>query len=219
MIIYFIRHGHPDYVNDTLTELGHKHAKAAAERLKHYGIEKIFSSTNGRAHLTAEYTARVLGLDIVPLEFMREISWSPLRGEKSEICDPWGVSRIFANEGKSLDRCDWYLEEPFCNSKIVESYNTVIEGFDSWLLDLGYMREGDFYRVVGDNTDKTVALFSHGGSSSAAISHMLCIPFIRFCSMFHIDFTGITAIELPDEKGKLVCPRLLFSDATHILSI
>ena len=38
MRIIFVRHGHPNYVNDCLTELGHKHAAAAAERLKDEGI-------------------------------------------------------------------------------------------------------------------------------------------------------------------------------------
>ena len=38
MKIFFVRHGHPDYKNDCLTELGRKHAQAAAERLKNSGI-------------------------------------------------------------------------------------------------------------------------------------------------------------------------------------
>ena len=45
MKIYFIRHGHPDYKNDCLTELGHRQAAAAAEKLKDSGIGQIFSST------------------------------------------------------------------------------------------------------------------------------------------------------------------------------
>ena len=31
MYIYFVRHGHPDYKTDTLTELGHKQAEAAED--------------------------------------------------------------------------------------------------------------------------------------------------------------------------------------------
>ena len=44
MKIVFVRHGHPDYVNDCLTELGHKQAESAALRLKDEGIEEIYSS-------------------------------------------------------------------------------------------------------------------------------------------------------------------------------
>lgn len=60
MRIVFVRHGHPNYKDDCLTELGHLHAKAAADRPKNEGIQKIYSSTCGRAFQTAEYTAKVL---------------------------------------------------------------------------------------------------------------------------------------------------------------
>ena len=57
MRIIFVRHVHPNYVNDCLTELGHKHAAAVAERLKDEGISEIYSSTCGRAYETAGYVA------------------------------------------------------------------------------------------------------------------------------------------------------------------
>jgi len=34
MRIIFVRHGHPNYEKDCLTELGHRQAEAAAQRLK-----------------------------------------------------------------------------------------------------------------------------------------------------------------------------------------
>lgn len=34
MRIILVRHRHPDYATDTLTGLGHRHAAAAAQRLK-----------------------------------------------------------------------------------------------------------------------------------------------------------------------------------------
>jgi len=58
MRILFVRHGNPNYELDALTELGHKQADACAERLSHEGIERIFSSTCGRALETAAYTAK-----------------------------------------------------------------------------------------------------------------------------------------------------------------
>ena len=55
MRIIFVRHGHPNYEKDCLTDLGVLHAKAVAQRLKNDNepIEKIFSSTCGRALETA----------------------------------------------------------------------------------------------------------------------------------------------------------------------
>lgn len=43
MKILFIRHGHPNYEKNCLTELGHLHAAAAAQRLKNEGVEEIYA--------------------------------------------------------------------------------------------------------------------------------------------------------------------------------
>ncbi len=43
MRLFFVRHGHPDYEKDCLTELGHIQAERAAMRLKEEGIKKIYS--------------------------------------------------------------------------------------------------------------------------------------------------------------------------------
>ena len=96
MKIYFVRHGHPDYQNDCLTELGIKHAQAAAERLKGCKLERIFSSSNGRAMETAAYTAEQFGLEVVPCDFMREIGWKSIDG--TPICANTAPSLNSTNE-------------------------------------------------------------------------------------------------------------------------
>ena len=88
---------------------------------------------------------------------------------------------------------------------------------DKWPEDLGYRREGAYYRVISDNTDRTVALFSHGGSSSALFSHMLNLPFFYLCRVLCPDFTAITVLSLSDEKGTLTAPTIeLANDSRHI---
>ena len=47
MRIYFIRHGHPNYTLDCLTDIGRQQAEACAERLKDAGIQQIFPSSQG----------------------------------------------------------------------------------------------------------------------------------------------------------------------------
>lgn len=218
MRILFVRHGHPDYKNDCLTELGHKQAEAAAERLKDWGIEHIFSSSNGRALQTAEYTAKRIGLDVTPCDFMREIGWGSLTDEPILANgQPWDIGQILVSEGKSLSDRDWQKAEPFCKNYLVESTENVISGFDGWLAALGYQREGEYYRVTREDTYKTVAMFSHGGSSSVAMSHMLNIPFLQFCRAFMMHLTSVTEIVLPNRIGELVYPQmLLFNDALHV---
>ena len=80
MRLILVRHGHPDYINDSITPLGNLQAKAASERLKNEGITEIYSSSNGRAVETAQYTADILGLEIKKYDFLREISWGSADG-------------------------------------------------------------------------------------------------------------------------------------------
>ena len=219
MKIYFVRHGHPDYKNNCLTELGHKQAAAAAERLKDSGIERVYSSSYGRAIQTAEYTADILGLQVILGDFMKEIAWGSVDDTPIlEAGHPWRLSTVFASEGKSLTDFDWRQKEPFCKSKVVASSDVVIAGLDAWLEGLGYKREGDYYRV-GENTPKVVAMFSHGGSSSVVLSHLFNIPFPQICGMFRIDFTGIAVVDLPNKPGELVYPILRSLDESHLVGI
>ena len=80
MRIIFVRHGHPDYEKDCLTPLGHLHGQAVAQRLQNEPVQKIYSSTCGRAMETAGHIDEVFNLGVVPLDFMREVSWGSIDG-------------------------------------------------------------------------------------------------------------------------------------------
>jgi len=88
---------------------------------------------------------------------------------------------------------------------------------DRWLMTMGYRREGTNYRVVGENTNKTIAIFSHGGASTALLSHLLNLPFFYLCRVLCPDFTSITVLSLSDEKGALTTPMIEYAnDSKHI---
>ena len=219
MKIYFVRHGHPNYKLDCLTERGHLQAAACAERLRDEGIEKIYASSKGRALETADHTAKLLGLDVEPCDFMREIPWSP-KVEGGERVLPWHVAKRHVAEGLDITRTDWREIEPYCDSPMAARTDVVEAGLDAWLAELGYVREGQYYRVVGENTDRTIAMFSHAGASNAALAHMFNIPFPMLCGMLHPHFTSISVISFSDEVGTLVTPHIvLLNDARHIRDI
>jgi len=44
MILYIIRHGHPDYETDSLTELGWKQAEAVGKRIARAKADRIFTT-------------------------------------------------------------------------------------------------------------------------------------------------------------------------------
>lgn len=219
MRIIFVRHGHPNYRNDCLTELGHVQAAAAAERLMSEGITEIHSSSCGRAYETAKHTADKLGLTVTQHDFIREIGWgSVVEGEELfKNGHPWFTVDEMLAQGKEIMNPDWRNTEEFCRNKVVWHVDQVCEGIDKWMSGLGYEREGAYYRVTGENTDRTVAMFSHAGSSSAALSRILNLPFIYMCYTMPPNFTGITVLILSDEKGALTAPKIeLLNDAKHI---
>ena len=220
MKIIFVRHGHPDYVNDCLTELGHEQAAKAALRLKDEGISEIYSSPFGRAYETAQHLAELLSEEVTRLDFMREIKWGPTEGK--EVYDeghPWDTSLYALSLGHSLMDEGWTKEPPFCDNVVFSEIERVARQSDEWLESIGYKREGANYRVIGDNTDRTIALFSHGGSSSALFSHMLNLPFFYLCRALCPDFTSITILSLSDEKGAVTAPMIeLANDSRHIRS-
>ncbi len=218
MRIVLIRHGHPDYAKDCLTELGQEQAKKAAVRLQEEGICEIYASSCGRAKETAAYTAELLSQNIKIVDFMREIKWgSSNGGELYEDGHPWNTAAYALSLGCSLMEESWLQNPPFSNNIVLEEVRRVKQEADQWLETLGYRREGDLYRVVGEDTDRTVALFSHGGSSTALLSRLLNIPFFYLCRALCPDFTAITVISLSDEKGMLTAPTIEYAnDARHI---
>jgi len=224
MRIVFVRHGHPNYKIDRLTELGHLQAEAAAERLVGEGIERIYASTCGRALETAEHTADKLGIpreEIVRCPFMREIHWGAT--DKTPLYEnghPWFTADRMAREGNALIDFAWQKHPLFEKSdRLHGEYRAVVERCDIWLAYLGYKREGNGYRVTKKN-DQTVAMFSHAGSSSCVLSHVFTLPFPFVLSAFRIDFTAVTVVKLEGEEGDLVFPRFeIANDSRHIEGI
>ena len=71
-----------------------------------------------------------------------------------------------------------------------------------------------------DAEKKTIALFSHGGSSSAAIGHILSIQFPLTCALFHFGHTGITILRFSGEPGVPTVPCIeLLNDMAHTTNI
>ncbi|MCR5681727.1 MAG: histidine phosphatase family protein [Clostridiales bacterium] len=222
MRIVFVRHGEPDYAHDCLTPLGELQAKAAAERLREEGIGAIYTSPQGRARQTADAAAEVLGLTLQTLDFMHELHWgSADREETYADGHPWHIADELVHIGQDLTDPDWPAHLYYRHNRVVESVRIVEEGIDGWLASLGYVREGLYYRNTRPNEEQfTVALFSHGGSSSAAMGHLMNLSFPYMCAVFHLPFTGITTLRFDRHPGSLTAPVLeLAGDGRHIRGV
>jgi len=103
MKLLLIRHGDPDYPNDTLTDKGHRQAKLLAESLLQVPIDRLFVSPLGRARHTADYLSHLKKLDFVILEFLRE-----LRGRYTETDYAWEYHGCdLLKSGIDITRTNW----------------------------------------------------------------------------------------------------------------
>lgn len=217
MKIIFVRHGHPNYKDDCLTELGHPQAEAAAERLKNEKIDKIFSSSCGRAVETAQHIAARHNLEVSQLDFMREIHWGAPNTD--DYVQPWWLVDKWINSGKDIMNPHWQTDPDYNGHRVVESYNNLAASFDEWLETLGFKREGCYYQVIKENNE-TVMMVSHGGASSVALSHIFNLPFSFVCRAICPNFTAITVVSLGGKEGELTSPKFeLVNDARHIEGI
>jgi hypothetical protein len=143
-------------------------------------------------------------------EYRRSGSDGPQTGE--DLAD------MLAGEGWDLTNPAWREHPYFRHNQVTAEADRVAERTDGWLHTLGYERNGPYYRCTRpDDAQKTVALFSHGGSSAAAMGHILNLPFPYACGLFHLEFTGVTVIRLDRNPGRQTLPCLeLANDGRHI---
>ncbi len=219
MKIIFVRHGHPNYVDDCLTELGHTQAEAADERLKQEKIDAFYSSSCGRAYETAVHIANRHGKEVVKLDFMREIQWGPKGGQPHADYNPWAKVSEMVECGMPVMDSNWEDNELMKDNFVSERIRLVGDNFDKWLSQLGYEREGDYYRVKRVN-QSCIMLASHGGSSSSVFARIFNIPFPCIAANFRIDFTGISEVHFENKIGGLISPKIaLFNDSKHLNNI
>ncbi len=215
MRIVFVRHGDPDYEHDCITPKGKLQAEAVSKRLLKENICEIYSSTCGRALQTAKYTSDKLGLEIKELDWMREIGW----GGKDLVLDghPWTLSdRLIDQDDFDFLKNDWREHPYFKGNQAVEYYDDISKNFDELLKAHGYIHQGRRF-LCSKKNEKTIAVFSHGGSAACVFSHLLSIPWAYFLSVFLYNVTSVSVLNFPSEEGKFVHPRMeLFNDCGHL---
>ena len=222
MRLILVRHAEPNYELDCLTELGHKQAKIAAQRLINEGIEEIYSSPMGRARQTAQAFSDASGIKKIEiLDFMHEIRYGPENDLYNQEWSPWAASDKMISKGQALCTENWHEIPVFIGNTATIDVDNVMKNADSLLEKWGYKREGLYYRNIRSNDDQhTIALFSHGGSSTALLSRIFNIPFPYLCATLHIPHTGITILRFDRTPGKLAVPVIeLACDGRHIQNI
>lgn len=221
MKIILIRHGDPNYEKDCLTELGHKQVKVAAQRLLKEGIDEVYCSPLGRARQTAQAFLDASGIDhMTILDFMQEIRFGVEGAVYDNRWNPWLGAVALVNEGKDLQSEGWREYPVFKDNLATIDADKIAVEADKWLATLGYVREGKYYRCV-NASEKTIAIFCHGGSSSAFMARVLNQTFAYMCGvLLRFPHTTINVLKFADKPGELVLPVIeLLNDARHLADV
>ncbi|SDB24885.1 probable phosphoglycerate mutase [Pseudobutyrivibrio sp. YE44] len=236
MRFLFIRHGDPDYENDTLTEKGHREAKLLADIIESYGIDEIYQSPLGRAKDTAAYSCKKLGIEPVTLDWLQEFpaqadpnvseAVKTAYGNEITIDETTGkykthilwdvLPSYYMNHPELFDREGWRESEIVKASDMSEIYDQVIGEFDKFIADNGYVKEGMAYKVT-ENNDKTIAFYCHYGLTSLLLSRLWNVsPFVawQFTALAPTSVTEVVTEER--EKGIATFRTLRAGEITHL---
>ena len=221
MRILIIRHGDPDYANDTLTEKGHREAALLAQKLCKEKIDYIYSSPLGRAKHTCDYTAKALGKekDVVVKDWLAEFKNPPVQlpsGMSNHTWD-WFPSDWVENENMYHYK-DW-CKQDFYNAVGMEKLvRHVTDGLDELLARHGYVRSGDGYKTEQGNHD-TIALFCHFGVEMLLLSHLFGISVIPLWHHFTALTSSVTTIYTEERvKGDAIFRCAGFGDTGHLFA-
>lgn len=236
MRIIFIRHGDPDYVNDTLTDRGHIEAKALAEHISYWGIDDAYQSPLGRAMHTAEYSLNALGKSAITCDWLREfnpvidvnvhLEWlaaypntrknSDGNGYETRIC--WDMVPGYLNENPIYYTNPGWREGEIClQSDVLQKYDYVCNEFDKLLATYGYVRDGYVYRVEKEST-KTIGLFCHYGVTCVILSHLMNTSPFSLWNGTCLAPTAVTEVATEERQQGIAQFRTLkYGDVSHLI--
>lgn len=209
MDLYLIRHGDPDYENDTLTARGHEEARLLANCLRDLPIAAILQSPCGRARITCEYTARLTQVRPITLNWLREADI--MRGDLYL----WSAPGSLFLSDNSLPTFEDALAPDGAMPEGQARFEEVSRAFDETMVSFGYTKHGHLYRVE-QRTDRAVLLFSHAGAIKTLLSYLLhwSLPLAFVHST--VSPTGTTRVRM-DERDGLAHARLMtFNSLAHL---
>ncbi len=233
MKIRLIRHGDPDYVNDTLTEKGKREAGLLAAMAHRLNLGDCYMSPLGRAMHTAEYSLKAVGKEAEIMDWLQEF---PVHVDvnDSEILQK-AYPDVEFKDGKFQPRIAWdmvpgyWTEHPEYShptqwresevakhSDLVPLYDHVAEEFDKLLAKYGYVREGNHYRVEKES-DETITLFCHFGIACVLLSRLWSMsPFVLWHSLALAPTSVSEVVSEEREQGIAYFRALRLGDISHL---
>ena len=205
MRLYIIRHADPDYANDTITERGHREARALGERMGQGRLDHLYVSPMGRAQATADYIAQAKGVTPVTLDWTRERGeWQIeqfYRGKAQRMCI-WDVHGHRVRGNAHLPgHDDWQNHPPFNDPLLHRDYAEIVAESDALLARHGYVRDGHLYRAERPNRD-ALAVVCHGGFGLTWLAHLLALPLPLVYVGFTLPPASVTTLLFDEREGE-----------------
>lgn len=174
MKIMIIRHGDPDYAQDSLTPKGWQEAEFLSEWMARIDITKVYVSPLGRAKNTAEVTLKKIHQTATECEWLREFD-APIHRpdvpDRKMITWDW-LPQDWTDEPLFYDHEKWLDHPVMAEGGVRMQYDWVVKHFDALLASHGYVRENHCYRAVRANRD-TLVFFCHFGLECVLLSRLL----------------------------------------------
>jgi len=222
MELLIVRHGDPDYINDSLTEKGIVEAKLLAEKLSKMKIDACYCSPLGRARKTASYTLEKINQEAEILDWLHEYKGKVIREseENREVMvkrSSWELLPSWWTEEEIYYTDDWYKTELMQSGGNVESeYKKVVSGFESLLAKHGYVRVGKHFKVVNGNHDRIV-LFCHYAVGAVLTAHLLGVSPMAFWNNAVALTSSVTTFATEErEKGIAIFRMQSYGDTGHL---
>jgi len=221
MKLIFIRHGDPDYKNDSLTNKGMKEAELLSERVLNWkdNITKIYVSPLGRARMTCEYSLKKLDMEATELPWLKEFYFPTHHPEQNnEIHVPWDFYPGLWTRYKDAYDKDKWMDLPLLKENDIrkEALN-VYDSFDNLLKEYGFERKDNFYQTDGTGDGKTLVFYCHLGVSLLIMGHLLGIsPFVLWHAVY-VAPTSVTVLGSEERKKGEASFRIQFmGDTSHL---
>ena len=217
MKLIFIRHGDPDYVNDTITERGKREVEALTERVLKWDIDEVFLSPLGRAQDTAKPFLKKSGMSAETLPWLREFYAYVDDPETGKKTLPWDfMPDYWTNIDKMYDKDNWVYAPVMQTGDVKEQYKTVCDGIDKLLGERGYVRDGRVYKTEEGN-DKTLVFFCHLGVQFVILSHLFGLSSPVLWQSFFVAPTSVTVVETEERiRGRAYFRCRKLGDTSHL---
>lgn len=218
MKILIIRHADPDYEADSLTKQGWKEAQLLAEQISNMDIRNFYVSPLGRAKDTASLTLKKMQREAEECQWLREFAPMIHRPDKEGQSITWDwLPQDWTGIKDFYDKDTWMEHTVMQEGKVAEEYQWVTSSFDEILARHGYMREGNYYRVVHSNMD-TIAFFCHFGLECVLLSHLLGISPMALWHGTCAAPSSVTTLVTEERRQGIASFRMSrFGDVSHLV--